>query len=57
VFRDAPVPPTLISGDHARVARWRRWHALRRTREKRPDLFAKVKLSAKELAALDGAEP
>jgi tRNA (guanine37-N1)-methyltransferase len=39
------------------VARWRRWHALRRTREKRPDLFAKVKLSAKELAALDGAEP
>ena len=57
VFRDVPVPPTLISGDHARVARWRRWHALRRTRERRPDLFAKLALTPKELAWLDGDEP
>lgn len=57
VFRDVPVPPTLISGDHARVARWRRWHALRRTRERRPDLFAKIRLTPKELHWLDGEEP
>jgi tRNA (guanine37-N1)-methyltransferase len=57
VFRDVPVPATLTSGDHARVARWRRWHALRRTRERRPDLFAKLSLTPKELAWLDGDEP
>ncbi len=57
VFRDVPVPATLTSGDHARVARWRRWHALRRTRERRPDLFARLSLTAKELAWLDGDEP
>jgi tRNA (guanine37-N1)-methyltransferase len=57
VFRDVGVPATLISGDHARVERWRRWHALRRTRERRPDLFAKISLSPKELAWLDGDEP
>jgi len=57
VFREVPVPATLTSGDHARVARWRRWHALRRTRARRPDLFAKLSLTAKELAWLDGDEP
>jgi tRNA (guanine37-N1)-methyltransferase len=30
----------LRSGDHARVGRWRRAQALRRTRERRPDLLA-----------------
>lgn len=34
------VPPVLLSGDHARVARWRRAMALRRTLEHRPDLIA-----------------
>jgi tRNA (guanine37-N1)-methyltransferase len=57
VFRGEGVPATLISGDHARVARWRRWHALRRTRERRPDLFARLTLSPKELAWIDGDEP
>lgn len=57
VFRGEGVPATLISGDHARVARWRRWHALRRTRERRPDLFARLTLSPKELAWIDGEEP
>jgi tRNA (guanine37-N1)-methyltransferase len=57
VFRGEGVPATLVSGDHARVARWRRWHALRRTRERRPDLFARLTLSPKELAWIDGDEP
>jgi len=34
------VPPVLLSGDHARVARWRHGEALRRTIERRPDLIA-----------------
>lgn len=57
VFRGEGVPSTLTSGDHARVARWRRWHALRRTRARRPDLFARLTLSEAERAWLDGDEP
>jgi tRNA (guanine37-N1)-methyltransferase len=34
------VPPTLLSGNHALVARWRRDAALTRTAEMRPDLLA-----------------
>ena len=34
------VPPVLLSGDHAAIARWRRDEALRRTAERRPDLLA-----------------
>jgi tRNA (guanine37-N1)-methyltransferase len=33
------VPEVLRSGDHGRVARWRKAQALRRTRELRPDLI------------------
>jgi tRNA (guanine37-N1)-methyltransferase len=38
-FRGWPVPDVLRSGDHARVAQWRRDEAQRRTRERRPDLL------------------
>lgn len=38
-FRGWAVPEVLRSGDHARVARWRRAHALARTRDHRPDLL------------------
>jgi len=38
-FRGWAVPEVLRSGDHARVARWRRREALRRTLERRPDLI------------------
>jgi tRNA (guanine37-N1)-methyltransferase len=38
-FRSWEVPEVLRSGDHARVARWRRAQALRRTRMRRPDLL------------------
>ncbi|HXT07952.1 MAG TPA: tRNA (guanosine(37)-N1)-methyltransferase TrmD [Roseiarcus sp.] len=33
-----PIPEALLSGDHARIARWRRQEAERLTRERRPDL-------------------
>jgi tRNA (guanine37-N1)-methyltransferase len=38
-WRDLDVPPVLLSGDHAKVAAWRREQALERTRERRPDLL------------------
>ena len=37
-FRGWTVPEVLRSGDHGRIARWRRREALRRTLERRPDL-------------------
>ena len=38
-FRSWAVPEVLRSGDHARIARWRRAEALRRTLARRPDLL------------------
>lgn len=38
-FRSMPVPEVLLNGDHAAIARWRAEEALRRTRERRPDLL------------------
>ncbi len=46
-FRGWTVPDVLLSGHHENVARWRRRESLRRTRERRPDLFAKLDLSSK----------
>lgn len=41
VWRDRAVPEVLLSGDHARIAQWRREQALERTRQRRPDLLNK----------------
>ena len=45
MFRGMGVPPVLLSGDHQAIARWRRKQALRRTRERRPDLLTAASLS------------
>ena len=47
-FRGWRVPDILLSGHHAQIARWRRKESLRRTRARRPDLFAKLDVSSKE---------
>jgi tRNA (guanine37-N1)-methyltransferase len=39
-FEGRPIPPVLTSGDHGKVAAWRRGEAERLTRERRPDLWA-----------------
>ncbi len=53
-FRDLDVPEVLRSGDHGRVARWRRAQALRRTLNARPDLIeARGGLTAEEQTLLD----
>lgn len=40
-YRGLDVPEVLLSGDHARIAAWRRAEAERLTRERRPDLWAR----------------
>lgn len=45
VFRGVEVPAVLLSGDHARVACWRREQSLERTARLRPDLLEGVDLS------------
>jgi tRNA (guanine37-N1)-methyltransferase len=51
-FRGWRVPEILLSGDHARLARWRREQALMRTRKRRPDLLASAPLTATDLEFL-----
>ena len=47
-FRGWRVPDVLLSGNHAEIAKWRRKESIRRTRERRPDLFAKLDLRSKQ---------
>jgi tRNA (guanine37-N1)-methyltransferase len=51
-FRGHAVPEVLRSGDHARIARWRRAAALRRTIARRPDLIEGRGLTAADEAVL-----
>ena len=48
VFHGKEVPPVLLSGHHQKIAQWRRMQSLIRTYHKRPDLYAKIELTAKE---------
>ncbi|HEY5663568.1 MAG TPA: tRNA (guanosine(37)-N1)-methyltransferase TrmD [Ilumatobacter sp.] len=57
-FRGWQVPDVLLSGDHARVARWRRAQALHRTLAGRPDLIeARGGISDDERALLEEFPP
>ena len=51
-FRGEGVPEILASGDHAKVARWRREQALLRTWQRRPDLLDSAPLSTPDRAFL-----
>jgi tRNA (guanine37-N1)-methyltransferase len=51
-YRGQGIPDILTSGDHARVARWRREQALLRTWERRPDLLRSAALSDPDRAYL-----
>ena len=48
IYRQARVPPVLLSGDHRAIAAWRRQQALLRTYQRRPDLLAHRRLSPQE---------
>lgn len=52
-FRGWQVPEVLLSGDHARITRWRREQSLLRTRQRRPDLLKNADLTTKERKSLD----
>ncbi|MGH3097772.1 MAG: tRNA (guanosine(37)-N1)-methyltransferase TrmD [Streptosporangiales bacterium] len=56
VWRGRQVPDVLRSGDHARIARWRRDAALLRTAERRPDLLAAAELDERDRQALAPGE-
>lgn len=41
VWHDRAVPEILLSGDHGKVAAWRKKESYKRTMTRRPDMFAK----------------
>ncbi len=51
-FRGWRVPDILLSGDHGRIARWRREQALLRTWQRRPDLLSAASLTEADLKFL-----
>jgi tRNA (guanine37-N1)-methyltransferase len=53
-FRGWKVPEVLLSGDHAKLEKWRREQALQRTLRKRPDMIAKAELSEKDRKFIEG---
>ena len=52
-FRGQTIPEVLISGNHERIRKWRRLQRLLRTRERRPELFARLELSDEDKELLD----
>jgi len=55
-FRGARVPAVLLSGDHARVAQWRRAQALFLTWQRRPELLAAASLTDEERRLIERFE-
>ncbi len=53
-FRGWKVPDVLLSGDHARIDKWRREQALTRTFNKRPDMLEKAELDKKDIKFIEG---
>ena len=51
-FEGRQVPEVLFSGDHAKIARWRREKALEATLKHRPDLLKAAALDKKDLQYL-----
>jgi tRNA (guanine37-N1)-methyltransferase len=59
-FRGWKVPDILVSGDHAKIAQWRREQSLMRTMKRRPDLLESAPLSEKDqkyLKKVNESEP
>jgi tRNA (guanine37-N1)-methyltransferase len=52
VVRGQGTPEVLLSGDHEKIRRWRRREALRATRDRRPDLLERARLSPEDLRLL-----
>ncbi len=50
VYRGMSVPDVLRSGDHGRIAQWRREQSVRKTARVRPDLLGRASLDTRERA-------
>ena len=55
-WRGVGVPEVLLSGDHAKIARFRRREALRATRGRRPELLQAAKLTRDDAALVQEIE-
>lgn len=51
-YNGMEVPEILLSGDHAKIVRWRRKQSLKNTLERRPDLLRKIQLSHEDAKLL-----
>jgi tRNA (guanine37-N1)-methyltransferase len=56
VFRKKGIPEVLLSGHHKNIEQWRRAQSLIRTRQRRPELLNKLKLSAEDKLLLKQIE-
>jgi tRNA (guanine37-N1)-methyltransferase len=56
-FRGWKVPEVLLSGNHGRIARWRREQTIRRTRERRPELLSKAELGTEDRQTVERLTP
>ena len=54
IFRGWGVPEVLLSGDHAKIEKWRREQALSRTLKRRPDMLEKAELNEADKKYLNG---
>jgi len=57
VFRGLAVPSVLLSGNHAKIAEWRRQQALCRTKARRPDLLQRANLTPRDWKLLAECPP
>jgi tRNA (guanine37-N1)-methyltransferase len=55
LFKGMEVPEVLLSGNHARIDRWRKKESLKNTLSKRPDLLKGLELSREDRELLDEA--
>ena len=56
VWEGRGVPEVLVSGNHGKIARWRRKEALRRTRDRRPDMLERFPLTKEDRELLKELE-
>ena len=55
-YRGMKVPEVLLSGDHRKIERWRRRESLRTTRDRRPDLFARLVLTESDHRLIEAGD-
>ena len=55
-YRGMAVPPVLLNGNHAHIARWRRDMSLAITKKRRPELLLQTTLDKKDQAFLNSLE-